>query len=459
MERQHLSDDLVARLDFTPNSSSRYEIYDASLQDLAISVGSKKKSFVLRARFGGPASNTTHRILGRYPQMDTLAARVKAHHWMDLIRKGIDPAVEEANARRSETLRRRGTFASVLTDYIAQLPSRDKNLRADQDGRFLKRNFLNPATNPWLNKPISEVTDFDVKDLVQTIKQRAPTQAYHSLSKIKTFFRWVMNQKFRLEIGFTHNPVEHVKAKDIPVTVSARERILEYEEVYAYLKTTTAMSYPFGPCLRILMETAQRIGLVSGMRWSQLNLERKLWTIPGTKSKGATPGRTGKVTDGSYQVPLSDRVVEMLVSLRETLPAGHGDFVFSFKNGQTPLGGFNNLKRSKAEGFTPDDNDVARGRFERLMRAELSLLGFEYQESVWHDVRRTVRTHLEPITGRQEVAEAAVGHGKTGINRVYNLHKYRAEIRRAFNTWSALLQKVEEGTCTIADWEHDPEAF
>lgn len=456
MDRKHLTDDLIAALEFTPDSRSRYEIYDASVESLAVRVGSKTKSFVLAARFAGRAGNTTRRTLGRFPKMNTQAARVAADQWIGQIGKGVDPAIEVAKARRAETLRRRGTFASVMADYLAYLPSRDRNLRAQEDIKFLKRNLLNPATNPWLNKPISEVTAEDVKDLVRTLKMRAPTQAYHCLSRIKTFFRWLMNQKFRVDIGLKHNPVDHLMAKDIPVSISARLRILDYEEVYAYLKATSAMSYPFGPCLRVLMETGQRIGVVSGMRWSQLNLERKLWTIPGTKSKQAAPGRTAKVVDGSYQVPLSDRVVEMLRSIRDSLPAGHGDFVFSFSNGQTPLGNFSNLKRPKSAGA---DADLSRGRFERLMRAALEELGFEYDPSWWHDVRRTVRTHMEPITGRSEVADAAVGHGKTGIQRVYNLYKYRAEIRRAFNAWSALLQKVEEGTCSIADWEHDPEAF
>lgn len=460
MDRQHLTDDLIAKLQFAPDARSRYEIHDASVHDLAIRVGSKNKSFVLRARFGGPADNTTHRILGRYPDMKIGAARVAAEKWIAKIDSGVDPAVEVRKTKRAETLRRRGTFASVVADYLAYLPSRDKNLRANDDIEFFKRNLLNPATNPWLNKPISEVVDEDVKDLVRALKKRAPTQAYHCLSKIKTFFRWVMNQKFRMDIGLLHNPVDHLRAKDIPVSISARQRILEYEEVYAYLKATSAMSYPFGPCLRVLMETGQRIGVVSGMRWSQLNLERKLWTIPGTKSKQAARGRTNKVVDGSYQVPLSDRVVELLRAVRDSLPPGHGDFVFSFKNGQTPLGNFNNLKLPQSAGAKDiGEVDRAHGRFERLMRAALEELGFEYDASWWHDVRRTVRTHMEPITGRSEVADAAVGHGKTGMQRVYNLYKYRAEIRRAFNAWSALLRKVEEGTCGIADWEHDPEAF
>ena len=187
-----------------------------------------------------------------------------------------------------------------------------------------------------------------------------------------------------------------------------------------------APSYPYGPCVRALFETAQRIGAVSSMRWSQINFERKLWTIPGTKSKAAVKGRTSK-SEGLLQVPLSDRMIDMLEIIRGEQHTDHGDYIFSFTNGQTPIGNFSNLKRKLPDDTSQSATDVARGRFERLFRQFLAESGYEYESWVWHDVRRTARTHLEPITGREEVAEAAIGHTKTGVKRVYNLHKYRAE--------------------------------
>lgn len=457
MVRAHLTDELIAELEFTPNSESRYEVFDASVENLGVRVGSKNKTFVLVSRFGD-SDNTTRRMLGRFPDMTCEAARVAAHKWSGLIEAGIDPGVEADKARKAEELRQRSTFGSVVQDYLAYIPTRPRNLGVGRETYFIKRYILSPAANPWVNKPISEVEDMDVSSLVDALNQVAPTTALNCFRTLKTFFRWAMGPGRRKAIGLKHNPIEFTLAKHLGLVAYERDRVFEYEEAYAYLKATTAMPYPYGPCLRLLIETGQRIGAVSGMRWSQLNLERKLWIIPGTRSRKASPGRTSK-GDSAHKVPLSDRVVILLKTLEESLSPGHGDFVFSFTGGQTPVSNFSNLKRDRSGKNSTGEADAAQGTINRLMCDIVESFGLEYEAWVWHDVRRTVRTHLEPITGRNEVAEAAVGHGKTGINRVYNLHKYRAEIRKGFNAWSELLRKVEEGTCTIADWEHDPEAF
>lgn len=457
MDRRHLTDDLVESLAFAPNADDRYEIYDASVENLLVRVGSKKKSFSVNARFSGPGGRTSRRLLGRFPRMTVEAARVAAHDWNNKVKSGVDPAIELETERHAEVLRLRSTFASVMSDYLAQLPNRERNLSVKNDIDLLKRYFLDPKQNPWLNKPISMVTDEDVAKILEDVNTRTPTTAYACYSKIRTFFRWAMKPTIRNKIGLKYNPICDMVAKDLGLHRQERSKVFEYEEARAYLLAASAMNYPYGPCLRVLIETGQRIGVVSGMRWSQISLERKLWIIPGTKNKSASRGRTSK-TDAAHKVPLSARVIQILLLIKESLPVDHGDFVFSFTNGQTCVGSFSNLRRLNANEVLESETGRARGRFERLMRKFLDDFGFPYEPWVWHDVRRTVRTHLEPITGK-EAAEAAIGHGQTGIARVYNLHKYRAQIRRAFTIWSNLLEKVENGTCTIADWEHDPEAF
>lgn len=458
MDRRHLTDELIAGLAFAPDSDSRYEVNDASVENLIIRVGSKKKSFMLVARFGASGS-TSRRRLGRFPAMTTEAARVAAHKWNEQVHKGVDPAIEVAAARKLEVLRLRSTFASVMEDYLAHIPNRKRNLRAKDDIALIRRYVLDPARNEWLHKPISQVTSLDVMNLVLAIERRgARTQAFHCFGKLKTFFVWATVPTRAKEIGLDRNPIEDLKAKQLELSIDPRNRVFEYEETRAYLLAAAATPYPYGPCLRSLIETGQRIGVVSGMRWSQINFDRKLWIIPGSRNPTAAPGRTSK-DDGSLQVPLSDRMIELLRSIRDAQPEGHGDFVFSTTNGQRPIDSFGKLRLPKSGGPAVNESDKAKGRFERLMLEVLETLGIaDIEPWVWHDVRRTVRTHLEPITKRTEVAEAAIGHGQRGIVRVYNLFKYRAEIRRGFNAWSELLRKVEQGTCTIADWEHDDEA-
>jgi integrase len=459
MERQHLTDELIGDLAFASNSESRYEIYDASIPNLCVRVGSKSKSFMVAARFRGRSGDSSMRTIGKFPAMTTEAARVEAHKWNRSVRRGIDPGAEVEAARQADVLRRRSTFASVMADYLAHIPSRKRNLRAEDDIKLIKRQILDPKTNSWMELPISEVTDAHVTALVQAIERRAPTQAFHVFTKLKTFFRWAMHPDRRDRIGLKHNPIEVLTATYLGLGVNDRVRVLDYEEVYAYLKAADATPYPYGPFAHSLISCGQRAGVVAAMRWSQINLNRKLWTIPGSRNRLAKPGRTSKMEDG-LQIPLSDRMIQLLLSIKAQLPADHGDFVFSFTGGQTPIGNIGNMRTTKSGKEAEKADTSTKGKFERTMLSVLNEFGYVCDDPwVFHDVRRTVRTHLEPITGRREVAEAAIGHGKSGINRVYNLYLYRAEIRRGFNAWAILLEKIEQGTCTIADWEHDPEAL
>ena len=46
-----------------------------------------------------------------------------------------------------------------------------------------------------------------------------------------------------------------------------------------------------------------------------------------------------------------------------------------------------------------------------------------------HDLRRTGRTQLTALGCHQDVAEAVIGHMPSGIEGVYNLHRYDTERR------------------------------
>ncbi|WP_065376945.1 tyrosine-type recombinase/integrase [Ensifer adhaerens] len=445
MNKAHLTDDLVEQLPFA-SAGDRYEVYDASVPNLAVRVGPRTKTFILRRRVGR-SRNSMRVKIGAYPEMKTVAAREQAGDWDNQARRGLDPTAAPAAKAAAELMEARSTFRSVLEDYIVYIPSRNRNLNAAGDIAFLRRNFLNAKSNPWLDKPISKVTAADVVSLIKQIQHRAPAQAYHALTQIKVFFGWAMHPDIADQIGLQSNPLAALRHMKLGLRIKARTRVLEREEVAAYLAACTATPYPYGPCLRTLIETAQRRGAVRKMRWPQINFARKVWVIP---------GKTSKIED-AHQVPLSDRMVALLRSLRDALPPEHGPYVFSATGGQKPIDNFGALKIVKSVKAQGADAGGRRGRFERHMLASFEALapGQELEDWVWHDARRTARTHLEPITGRTEVAEAAIGHGPQGIVRVYNLYKYRSEIRRGFNAWSELLHKVELGTCTLAEWEHD----
>src|SRR5204862_7823337 len=62
----------------------------------------------------------------------------------------------------------------------------------------------------------------------------------------------------------------------------------------------------------------------------------------------------------------------------------------------------------------------------------------------FHDLRRTMRTHLGALGVSPFIGELAIGHRKVGVHAVYDLHRYEGEIRDAMHKWAARLWSIVE---------------
>src|SRR5688500_5791906 len=77
---------------------------------------------------------------------------------------------------------------------------------------------------------------------------------------------------------------------------------LEPDELGAVWRAAEALQSPIGQLIRLMTLTAARRGEVAAMRWQDVDLERRLWTIPKELNKA---GR-------AHEVPLSDLAIEVL---------------------------------------------------------------------------------------------------------------------------------------------------
>ena len=101
-----------------------YDVKDTQVPGLHIRVmGTGKRTFVLLGRFPG-APHPTRRALGSYGELSLEEARDKATAWRKLIRRGIDPQVQEDRDRQAALRQQETTFAAVAEDFIKdKLPS------------------------------------------------------------------------------------------------------------------------------------------------------------------------------------------------------------------------------------------------------------------------------------------------------------------------------------------------
>lgn len=391
-----------------------YDVKDSEVAGLRVRVlGGDLRTFVLLARY--PSSpHPTRRALGSYGELSLEEARDKARDWRKLIRRGVDPQVQEERDRQAQRRQQRITFTAVAEDFI-----KDK-LPAERKGREVERDIRREFIPAWGKRPIAEITAADVRDIVKAAKDRgAPYQAHNLLTTARRLFAWSIDQQI---YGIETSPCERLKPKAIIGKKVFRTRILDDSELHAFWRATRRLGYPYGTLFRMLALTGQRKSEVAEARWSEIDLAKKLWTIPAERMKA----------EAAHVVPLSDDVIALLRSLPRFKK---GDHVFSTTFGVKPVNGFSKAKERL-------DN-----RMVRSWRALARLHGedrraVQIEPWVIHDIRRTMRTGLSALPVPDLVRELVIAHTKPGLHKVYDQHAYLHEKRRALDLWATRLRGI-----------------
>jgi integrase len=99
---------------------------------------------------------------------------------------------------------------------------------------------------------------------------------------------------------------------------------MPYEDVAAFVSQLREREATAALALEFCILTAARSGEVLGARWSEMDLDKKIWTVPANRMKA---GR-------EHRVPLSGRAVSILKQLSKLKS---GDFVFPGQARSKPL--------------------------------------------------------------------------------------------------------------------------
>ena len=406
--------------DLVPARGQAYMICDSDVSNLWIHVHvTGLKTFEMRARFGN-ARDPTRRKIGNASKMSIEEARKIALHWASLNRKGIDPQEEAFLADLEEERYRRQTFRNVMEDYIAYLPDRERNRRADKDAQLLRCEFLDPARVAFLDKPYREVRGAEIEVLIEAIRDRpAPRQAYNVFSMFKTFVNWTSSPKAIDAYGIPDITLTALIRTGMRLRRVDRERSHFSDEIRAYWAACEAMEGPVAEYFRTAMLTGQRKNDIRLATWAEIDLSTKLWTIPASRFKNGKP----------QYVPLSVPMVQLLERISAAQSGEHGPFVFSKTDGLKPIAG------SSAE------MKKFRKKFYELY-TEAHPEKERPEHWVLHDLRRTVRSALSNLGVPEDVAEAVIGHVKKKLEKIYNQNTFKLQRRRALHLWAEELKYI-----------------
>jgi integrase len=395
-------------------TGQRRDLWDTVVPGLGIrSTDKGNHAYVLLSRFPG-SRNPTRRSIAEVGAIGLAEARTKARHWLALIAKGVDPAIEVERARLAEQRKQADTFAAVAETFFT------RKLKTQRRGFVVERIVRRELLPSWGARPVTDITHRDVREIVQRVVDRgAPTYAHNVFDASNAVLNFAAAQDL-----IEANPARLLKRNAVIGPKRHRQRVLGDTELRAFWRASSQLDYPFGPFFRLLLLTGCRLDELGGARWREFELERKTWTIPAERFK----------SDSEHMVPLTDDALAVLA----TLPRfNSGDFLFSTTFGKAPVRGFSKAKERLDRHMLGALRELAELRGDDAKEVELT--GF-----VNHDLRRTVRTRLSALKVQDHIAEAVIGHGRKGIARVYDMHRFEDEKREALTLWAGRLRTIVE---------------
>jgi integrase len=336
--------------------------------------------------------------IGRVEEVALADARQRARDIRQAARQGRDLGAEEQAAQAEADAA--AAKAALVGDTFSALS--EKFL---EDGRTRRGAPLAPATLAFYRRvlahdvlpvlgtiPPPEVTRAHVRAMVDGIRQKgAETAANRALAVTGAVFGWAVSKDML--------PVSPVLGlRQTPE--SARERFYSTQEIKAIISALpgTRLERLVG----VVFYTGARSDEARSMRWSDLDLERRVWMVPAPKE--------GK----AKLIPLTREVLDLVAGIERTA----SPFVFP--------------ARTKTGYMDPPDYSEIR---ERSGVADFTL----------HPIRDTLRTMLPEHGVPADTCERVLGHSMGKIRKTYDHGDYLVQKRAALETWAQLLKRIVAG--------------
>jgi integrase len=371
----------------TPKSDVVY--WDAGYPGFGVKITPKgRKVFIALYRTAGAGSKLRKYTIGPYGRVTLHQARVAAQKVFAAKLEGRDPAAEKRAARRRIVADR---VEDLLETFILQRLSQNRS--GGEIARLLRREL----GKTWAGRSIHEISKRDVVEVVTAIEQRgAPIAANKALKATKTFLRWCVGRAV-----LDQSPAEGVP---LPSKEVARDRVLDDNELAHVILAARKIGGPYGGIVELLALTGQRREEVARLQWEELDLARRIWTIPKSRTKNAK----------AHTVHLSEQALAVVKGADQ-----RGPLVFSLL-GTKPFQEFSRAKR--------------------VLDQLSGVTGWRV-----HDLRRTCVSGMARLGVAPHVADKILNHQTgtiSGVAAVYQRHEFLAERRAALDLWGAHVSQL-----------------
>jgi integrase len=376
-------------IDALPTPEADIVYWDRALPGFGVKVTPRgRKVFIVLYRTGGAGSKLRKYTIGPYGRVTLHQARVAAQKVFAAKLEGRDPAAEKRESKRRVVADR---VEDLLNTFIEQRLSQNRS--GPEIARLLRREI----GKAWAGRSIREIGKRDVVEVISAIEQRgAPVAANKALKSIKTFLRWCVGRAI-----LDQSPAEGVPS---PAKEVARDRVLSDDELARVILTARQINDRYGGIVELLALTGQRREEVARLAWDELDLTRRVWTIPKSRTKNAKP----------HVIQLSDQSIAVLKRVEK-----QGPYVFAV-HGTKPFQNF----------------AVAKRKLDELSK----VTGWRL-----HDLRRTCVSGMARLEIAPHIADKILNHQSgtiSGVAAVYQRHEFLRERKIALERWGAHVAKT-----------------
>src|ERR1700704_2311847 len=253
--------------------------------------------------------------LGSAASVPLADAREKAANARRKIAQGLNPIDER---KRDGGI---PTFGEMADDVRETLSAGFRN----EKHKAQWKSTLETYAAPLRAKPVDTIATDDVLAVLKPIW----TTKAETASRVRGRIEKVLDAAKAKGFREGENParwrghLDHLLPRPLKLA-RGHHAAMPYEDVAAFIAKLREREAHSALALELCVLTAARSGEILGIRWSEIDLDKKIWTVPASRMKA---GR-------EHRVPLASRAVAILLQLGKLKV---GDFVFPGQTRNKPL--------------------------------------------------------------------------------------------------------------------------
>lgn len=226
-------------------------------------------------------------------------ARKKAIELSELVRKGTNPKEQKTAGKEECTVEvNRKTFKECALDWVKERATNNfwkNNVKGEANTLSRLSNHVFPKIG---EKAIESIEPEDIRDLLLPVWNRSPSTSSKVLADVRAILRWAIALRIR---GNRENPADLSGALGVlmePFNKNRKEEEnfsgLDFHEIPEFVKDISSLRSRTAEMLLFSIFLAARSKPVRNAKWSDIDIEKKIWNVPpeDDKVKGSKRSRT-----------------------------------------------------------------------------------------------------------------------------------------------------------------------